>query len=110
RFARGRRCGGAAGSGARAPGTRRRGGWAMTAAPADAASPCGRQPVLEALVVLAVTLPLAVGLRYPTLWLVVPFAVITLAGRSYERYGLSWRRPGSLRFHLCTATVIFGGY
>lgn len=71
---------------------------------------CGPAPVLEALGVLALTLPLAVALRYPTLWFVIPFAVVTVAGRPYEPYGLTWRGAGSLRFHLITATVVFGGY
>lgn len=67
-------------------------------------------PVLEALAALAVTLPLAVALRYPTLWFLVPFAIVTVTKRPYEMYGLTLRNPGSLRFHLCTAAVIFGGY
>jgi membrane protease YdiL (CAAX protease family) len=66
--------------------------------------------VLEALAVLAVTLPLAVELRYPTLWFVAPFAVITVTGRPYDVYGLTLRRPGSIGFHVVTATLIFGGY
>jgi membrane protease YdiL (CAAX protease family) len=68
------------------------------------------RPVLEALLVLAVTLPLAIWTRYPTLWFLVPFALITFTGRSYERYGLTLRGLGSARFHLLTAAIIFGGY
>ena len=64
----------------------------------------------EALVAMVATLPLAIWLRVPTLWFLVPFAIITLTRRPYETYGLTWRDPGSLRFHLATATVIFGGY
>lgn len=71
---------------------------------------CGRAPVIEALVLLAITLPLAVALRYPTLWFVVPFAVITMTGRRYDVYGLTVRGPGTAAFHLVTATLIFGGY
>lgn len=67
-------------------------------------------PALEALVALAVTLPLAIGLRYPTLWFLVPFIIITVAKRPFDLYGLTLRNPGSLRFHVATATVIFGGY
>ncbi len=74
------------------------------------ASPCGPAPVAEALILLAVTLPLAVTFRYPTLWFVVPFAVVAVTGRPYELYGLTLRRPGTVRFHLITATLIFGGY
>lgn len=66
--------------------------------------------VVEALVAMVATLPLAIWLRMPTLWFLVPFAIITLAKRPYEDYGLTWRNPGSLRFHLATATVVFGGY
>ena len=68
------------------------------------------RPLLEALLVLAVTLPLAIWTRYPTLWFLVPFALITFTGRSYERYGLTLRGLGSVRFHLLTAAIIFGGY
>jgi membrane protease YdiL (CAAX protease family) len=67
-------------------------------------------PVIEALAALAVTLPLAIRLRYPVLWFFVPFAVVTVSGRRYEDYGLTWRNPGSARFHCITASVIFGGY
>ena len=67
-------------------------------------------PVAEALLVLAVTLPLALAFRYPTLWFLVPFAVVTLTGRPYERYGLTLNDPGSARFHVITAGVVFGGY
>jgi hypothetical protein len=67
-------------------------------------------PVVEALVALAATLPLAIGLRYPTLWFLVPFAILTVTGRPYDVYGLTLRNPGTLRFHLRTAAVIFGGY
>ena len=67
-------------------------------------------PVVEALIALAVTLPLAIWLRYPVLWFFVPFAIVTVTGRPYEDYGLTWRNPGSLRFHLVTASLIFGGY
>lgn len=64
----------------------------------------------EAIVAMLAILPIAIWLSLPTLWLVVPFAIITLRNRPYEVYGLSWKNPGSLRFHLVTASVIFGGY
>jgi membrane protease YdiL (CAAX protease family) len=67
-------------------------------------------PAIEALLALAVTLPLAIVLRYPTLWFLVPFIIILATGRPYDEYGLTLRRPGALRFHLITAGVIFGGY
>jgi membrane protease YdiL (CAAX protease family) len=66
--------------------------------------------VAEALIALAVTLPLAIWLRVPTLWFLVPFVILTVTRRPYEVYGLTWGNPGTLRFHLATATLIFGGY
>jgi len=69
-----------------------------------------RAGAVEALLVMLVTLPLAIWLRFPTLWFVAPFAVLTVRGLPYENYGLVWRPPGSLRFHLLTCLVIFGGY
>lgn len=67
-------------------------------------------PVVEALTVLAATLLLAVALGYPTLWFVVPFAVITLAGRRYEDYGLQRGRPGGPAFHAAVIGLVLGGY
>ena len=67
-------------------------------------------PALEALLVLGVTLPLAVGLRFPTIWFLAPFAVISLARRPYHDYGLTLRNCGTLRFHLAVTLVILGGY
>lgn len=64
----------------------------------------------EAIAAMVLTLPIAIWLRFPTLWFLVPFAIITITQRPYEAYGLTWEKPGSLRFHLGTATVIFGGY
>jgi membrane protease YdiL (CAAX protease family) len=75
-----------------------------TAAPPQTGS------AIEAVLVLIVTLPFAIWLRWPTLWFLVPFAIITLTKRSYEIYGLTWRNLGSWRFHLATCLVIFGGY
>jgi membrane protease YdiL (CAAX protease family) len=68
------------------------------------------RPALEALAVLALTLALAVGFGIATLWFVVPFAVVTLTRRPYEDYGLTWRNPGSLGFHLRVCMVVFGLY
>ena len=65
---------------------------------------------VEALIVLALTLPLAVGLRAPSLWFVVPFAVITLTRRPYEDYGLTLQTPGSPRFHAAVCLIVFGLY
>jgi membrane protease YdiL (CAAX protease family) len=68
------------------------------------------RPALEGLALLAVTLPLAVGLHLSTLWFVVPLAVITVTQRPYPEYGLGFDRPGSLRFHLVVATLVFVPY
>ncbi len=68
------------------------------------------QPIVEALVLLAVTLPLAVRLHLPTLWLVTPVAVISFTRRSYATYGLSLDRPGGFGFHLTVITAVFVPY
>ena len=70
----------------------------------------GLLPAVEALAVLALTLPLAIGFGAPTLWFVVPFAIVTLLGRPYEEYGLTLRNPGSARFHAAVCLVVFGTY
>jgi len=67
-------------------------------------------PIVEALALLAVTLPLAIGLHLPTLWLLVPFLLITVTKRSYATYGLSWQRPGTVWFHVTTAVAVFVPY
>jgi membrane protease YdiL (CAAX protease family) len=66
--------------------------------------------VTEAIVAMVLTLPVAIWLRFPTLWFLVPFAIITFTRRPYEAYGLTWENPGSVRFHVATCAVIFGGY
>ncbi|MGD9764936.1 MAG: CPBP family glutamic-type intramembrane protease [Candidatus Binatia bacterium] len=66
--------------------------------------------LVESLLVLVATLVLALWLRSPALWFVLPFAVITLTRRPYEPYGLTWKDPGSVGFHIRTALVVFGGY
>jgi len=64
----------------------------------------------EALVLLAVTFPLAVNLHLPTLWFVLPFAVITLTKRSFGTYGLNLRRPGGPVFHAALIVAVFLPY
>ena len=68
------------------------------------------RPIAEALALLAVTFPLAVGLRVPTLWFLVPLAVITFTNRSYAAYGLTWQRPGSITFHTVVILTVFPAY
>ena len=68
------------------------------------------QPIVEGLVLLALTLPLAVGLHLPTLWFLVPVAVITFRRRPYARYALSLRRPGSVYFHAAVMAAVFVPY
>jgi membrane protease YdiL (CAAX protease family) len=82
----------------------------MSEAPPPAAERAAVGSVGEALVAMAVILPIAIWLRFPTLWFLVPFAIITVARRPYEVYGLTWQDLGSPRFHLATCSVIFGGY
>jgi membrane protease YdiL (CAAX protease family) len=68
------------------------------------------RPIIEALALLAVTLPLAVALRIPTLWLLTPLLVITYDNRSYAVYGLSLRHPGSAGFHAVVMAAVFLPY
>jgi len=67
-------------------------------------------PAVEGVVLLAVTFPLAVWLRVPTLWFVAPLALITLTQRSYADYGLTVVNPGSLRFHVAVVLGVFVPY
>ena len=73
-------------------------------------APASVGSVTEAIVAMVLTLPVAIWSRWPTLWFLVPFAIITFTRRSYEVYGLTWGRIGSVRFHAATCAVIFGGY
>ncbi len=66
--------------------------------------------VVEALVLLVVTLVLAVAFHLPTLWLLVPIVWITVTGRSFDDYGLRIGDLGSWRLHAVLVSVIFGGY
>ena len=72
--------------------------------------PSRTRSLLEPFALAAITLPLAVQFHLPTLWFFAPFLVITLTRRDYERYGLTWRGCGSLRFHLLVCASIFGPY
>jgi len=67
-------------------------------------------PALEAGVTLLATLPLALVLGYPTIWFFVPFAILTVTGRSYQDFGLTLRNPGSPAFHATVSSVVLGGY
>jgi membrane protease YdiL (CAAX protease family) len=67
-------------------------------------------PAVEALLLLAVTLPLAVSFRMPTIWFLTPFVLITVRRRPYEEYGFTWQGTGSPGFHLAVATAVLGTY
>jgi membrane protease YdiL (CAAX protease family) len=67
-------------------------------------------PAVEAMLVLALTLPLAIALGYPTIWFVTPFAVLTISNRPYEDFGLTLRNPGSPGFHAAVFSAVLGGY
>lgn len=67
-------------------------------------------PLLEAGLVLGLTFPLAVGLQLPTLWLLVPVALLSWTRRPLSTYGLVWRGPGSLVFHLGLLAGVFLPY
>jgi membrane protease YdiL (CAAX protease family) len=68
------------------------------------------RPIAEAVAVLVVTFPLAVGLHLSTLWLLTPLALITFTKRPYPAYGLTWERPGSVAFHAVVTLGIFPAY
>jgi membrane protease YdiL (CAAX protease family) len=68
------------------------------------------RPIAEALALLVGTLPLAVALHLPTLWFLTPFALVTLARRPYATYGLTLKRPGSVRFHAGVIVAVFVPY
>ncbi len=67
-------------------------------------------PLLEALAVLALTLPLALGLHLPTLWFLVPVVVIVATRRRSEPYGLTLTNPGSARLHVAMWLIVFLPY
>lgn len=68
------------------------------------------RPALEGLGLLAVTLPLALGLRVPTLWVLVPVLWIVATHRASEPYGLSLHNPGSASLHLAMCSGVFLPY
>jgi len=83
--------------------------------PADSAGPAeavGRRfpPLLEAGLVLGLTFPLAVSLRLPTLWLLVPIVLISWTRRPLDTYGLTWRGCGTPRLHLLLIGGVFVPY
>lgn len=67
-------------------------------------------PLLEAGLVLGATFPLAVGLRLPTLWLLVPVALISYARRPFDAYGLRWHDVGRPVFHVAVIGAVFVPY
>jgi len=72
-----------------------------------------RSASIEALLLLAVTLPSALLLRESSLWFLIPFALITVQRRDYTDYGLDlWSRGrwGDLRFHALNVLLVFGAY
>lgn len=68
------------------------------------------RPLIEPLLLAAVTLPLAVHWQLPTLWFFAPFVVLTVMRRDYDEYGLTLRGCGSARFHLMVCLCIFAPY
>lgn len=67
-------------------------------------------PLLEALALLALTFPLAIGLHLSTLWFVLPLVVVTVTKRPYADYGLTLERPGSVAFHAAVMVGVFVPY
>lgn len=66
--------------------------------------------VVEALVLLVITLILAIATGITTLWLLVPVLWLTITNRPYEDYGLRIGEIGSWQLHATLCAVIFGGY
>jgi membrane protease YdiL (CAAX protease family) len=64
-------------------------------------------PLLEAVAVLAVTVPLA--LWQPAFWLLIPFALLYFTRRSFEDYGVRWNL-GGIGLNLAVTALILGGY
>ncbi len=64
-------------------------------------------PVLEAVLVAAVTIPL--GLWQPAFWILVPFALLYVTRRSFDDYGVRWQL-GGWSLNLGLAALILGGY
>lgn len=67
-------------------------------------------PLLEAGLILGLTFSLAVGLRLPTLWLLVPVALISWTRRPLEAYGLTWGTIGRPGLHLALVGGVFVPY
>jgi membrane protease YdiL (CAAX protease family) len=65
------------------------------------------RPLLEAALVFAVSAPL--GLWESGFWLLVPFAVLYLAHRPFDDYGVRWDLGGP-SLHLTAVPVVLGGY
>jgi membrane protease YdiL (CAAX protease family) len=67
-------------------------------------------PLVEPLVLLAITLPLAVTFHLPTLWFFTPFVLITVLRRDAAQYGVTLQGCGTFRFHLAVCALVFGPY
>ncbi len=76
-------------------------------APAGVDGPRRFLPLGEGVLLLAVVLPLALSFHLAGLWLLAPLSVITVTGRPFERFGLSWQRPGRLRWHVWVSVGVF---
>jgi membrane protease YdiL (CAAX protease family) len=69
-----------------------------------------RRHLIEPIALMLVTLALAVTLRLPTLWFVIPFLWISFRGWPYEKFGITIRNLGKPLFHLSVSLVVFGSY
>jgi len=67
-------------------------------------------PLVEAAVVLGVTFVLAIGLSLPTLWLLIPLIVLTVARRPYRAYGFTWQHAGGWRLHVAVIAAVLVPY
>ncbi len=76
----------------------------------EARSNVSRAVLLEAAILLAVTLSVALSLRFSAAWLLVPLAWLVWCRRNLEEFGLKTSGFGSVRFHLFQFTGVFAPY
>lgn len=67
-------------------------------------------PLAEGLALLAVTLPLALGLHVPTLWFLIPVVLIVATQRPSEPYGLTLSKSGGIGLHAAMCGGVFLPY
>lgn len=67
-------------------------------------------PAVEAIGLLAIALPLALWLRTPAVWILVPVGYLVFSKRDLDAYGLTLRGIPGLRFHIALLLGVFVPY